>query len=116
MPACHGRRFKGEANRRRHRLTEPTTKALCPPPPPPTEPLCPAAPWQAMSAAGQLCKGLGHWGSFEAGIWKSWLECPCHVPHPHVHFSNALPGSGAPVTQMQKAGPPWKPRAATTGA
>ena len=24
-----------EANRRRHRLTEPTTKALCQPPPPP---------------------------------------------------------------------------------
>ena len=37
MPACHSRRFKGERpNRRRHRLTEPTTKALCQPPPPPT--------------------------------------------------------------------------------
>ena len=33
MPACHSRRFKGE--RRRHRLTEPTTKALRQHPPPP---------------------------------------------------------------------------------
>ena len=33
-PACHSRRFKGGgANGRRHRLTEPTTKALCQPPP-----------------------------------------------------------------------------------
>ena len=62
MPACHSRRFKGrEANRRCHRLTEPTTKALCQPSPP-----CPRQPtpsaWQSVPHFGAVthrCEGTG---------------------------------------------------------
>ena len=57
-PACHGRRFKGrEANRRRHRPTEPTTKALCQTPP--AQAISPPCPDVAVVfVAGPLSAGM----------------------------------------------------------
>ena len=100
-----------EANRRRHRLTEPTTKALCHSPLPP-----PAAP-------GYLVPGVLHqtviWGyvcSTKSGVYKAFspkplgqglfscLRCPPPPTHPHSVFAlgGFLCASVAPPTAPQR--------------
>ena len=97
-----------EANRRCHRLTEPTTKALCQPPPPP-QPPAPLPPHLPMCDPAQrfsvqfLQKSpLRRSVSLAFVIERKFglaLQAPAHVrrgfyldPHPKQNLTPPLPG------------------------